>query len=75
MTETVERLKTQVSALSEQERAELAYFLLTSLETESEGAEEAWRAEIARRVGEIRAGSAKGRLIEEVLAELRERHP
>ncbi len=75
MTETMERLKTEASALSEQERAELAYFLLASLESESEGVEDAWRTEIARRVSEIRAGSAKGRPIEEVLAELRERHP
>lgn len=75
MTEAVEQLKSQVSTLSAAERAELAYFLLASLEPEEEGAEEAWRKEIARRITEIRSGQAIGRPIEEVLAELRERYP
>lgn len=75
MTETVEKLKSQVSALSGEERADLAYFLLTSLEPEESGVEQAWRSEIARRVADIRSGRAKGRPAEEVLAELRERHP
>jgi putative addiction module component (TIGR02574 family) len=75
MTEAVERLKTQVSTLSTAERADLAYFLLTSLEPEEEGVEDAWRKEIARRVTEIRSGQAVGRPVEEVLAELRERYP
>jgi putative addiction module component (TIGR02574 family) len=75
MTEAVEQLKSQVSALSVAERADLAYFLLTSLEPEEEGVEEAWREEIARRVAEIRSGQAVGRPIDEVLAELRERYP
>jgi putative addiction module component (TIGR02574 family) len=75
MTEAVEQLKSQVSALSAPERAELAHFLLTSLEPEEEGAREVWRVEIARRVAEIRGGSALGRPADEVLAELRERYP
>jgi putative addiction module component (TIGR02574 family) len=75
MTEAVEQLKAQASVLSAAERADLAYFLLSSLEPEEEGAREAWRAEIARRVAEIRGGSAVGRPAEEVLAELRERYP
>jgi len=75
MTETVERLKSQAGALTKPERADLAYFLLTSLEPEEEGGEEAWQVEIARRVADIRGGRAKGRSADEVLAELRERHP
>ena len=75
MTEIVEQLKTQVGTLTNPEREDLAYFLLTSLEPEEEGVEEAWRVEIARRVAEIRSGDAKGRSADEVLAELRERHP
>jgi putative addiction module component (TIGR02574 family) len=75
MTEAVEQLKSQASILSVSERAELAYFLLSSLEPEDAGAQEAWRAEIARRVAEIRGGSAVGRLADDVLAELRERYP
>ena len=47
MTQAVEQLKSQASALSAAERADLAYFLLDSLEPEEDGAEEAWRQEIA----------------------------
>lgn len=75
MTEAVEQLKSKVGALTMPERADLAYFLLTSLEPEEEGAEEAWRVEIARRVAEIRNGQGIGRSADEVLAELRERYP
>ncbi len=67
MTEAVEQLKSQASVLSARERAELAHFLLTSLEAEEEGAQEAWLAEIRRRVAEIRGGSAVGRPADEVL--------
>jgi putative addiction module component (TIGR02574 family) len=74
MTEAVEQLKSQAGALSLPERADLAYFLIISLEPEEEGVEAAWRAEIARRVAEIRDGSAVGRPAEEVLKELRERY-
>jgi len=75
MTQAVEQLKSQASTLSTAERADLAYFLLTSLEPEEDGVQEAWREEIARRVAEIRSGQAVGRPIEDVLAELRERYP
>ena len=75
MTEAVERLKSQAGALTASGRADLAYFLLVSPEPDEEGAEEAWRAEVARRAAEIRSGSATGRPADEVLAELRERYP
>src|SRR4051794_22534063 len=75
MTEAVEQLKDQARNLSVRERAELAYFLLSSLEPEEEGVQEAWRAEISRRVAEIRGGSAEGVPADELLAELRERYP
>jgi putative addiction module component (TIGR02574 family) len=71
MTDVVEQLKSQAGGLSAAERAELAYFLLTSLEPKEDGVEEAWRVEIARRVAQIRDGHALGRPIDEVLAELR----
>jgi putative addiction module component (TIGR02574 family) len=74
MTEAVQQLYLQARALSEDEQAELAYSLLSTLETEEEGVREAWRAEIARRVAEIRSGQAIGRPIDEVLAELRARY-
>jgi putative addiction module component (TIGR02574 family) len=75
MTETVEQLKSKAGALTVSERADLACFLLNSLEPEEAGAEEAWRVEIARRVAEIRNGQVVGRPADEVLAELRERYP
>ena len=73
MTEAVEQLKSRAGSLTMTERADLAYFLQTSLEPEEEGAEAAWEIEIARRVAEIESGQAVGRPAEEVLAELRDR--
>jgi putative addiction module component (TIGR02574 family) len=75
MTKAVEELKSQADTLSPAERADLAYYLVSSLEPEEDGVEEAWRIEIARRVAEIRGGMAIGRPADEVLAELRERYP
>jgi putative addiction module component (TIGR02574 family) len=75
MTEAVENLKSQFAALSVPERADLAHFLLSNLEPEDDDVEKAWQEEIARRVAEIRSGSATGRPVEEVLAELRRRYP
>jgi putative addiction module component (TIGR02574 family) len=72
---SVERYKTQLEKLSREERAELAYFLLSSLEPEEEGAAAAWNAEISRRVAGIRSGTASGKPAEQVFAELRERYP
>jgi putative addiction module component (TIGR02574 family) len=75
MTETIEQLKTKASALSSVDRADLAHFLLSSLESEEAGHEDEWKTEIARRIAEIRSGKAKGRPADEVLAELREQFP
>lgn len=71
----VEAYKSQLEKLSREERAELAYFLLSSLEPAEEGAAAAWDAEISRRVAEIRSGKANGKPAEQVFAELRERYP
>lgn len=75
MTEAVKQLKAQMKELSNPERAELAEFLLTSLEPEEEGAAEAWEAEVARRVDEIRSGRVVGKPAAELFAELREQYP
>lgn len=73
MSEAVELLKSQAGTLSDAERADLAYYLLSSLEPKKEDdVAEAWRSEIARRVADIRSG--KGKPLEDVLAELRVRH-
>jgi Putative addiction module component len=75
MNEGVEELNARAENLSAPERADLAYFLLSSPEPKEEGSEEAWRIESARQLAEIRGGTAVGRPAEEVLAELRERYP
>ena len=75
MTETGEKLKTELSLLSQKDRAELAHFLLHSLGEEVEGdSEAAWDVELARRAEEIKSGKAKGELAEKVIAELRDKY-
>ena len=74
MNDTVDRLKLQAQDLSATERADLASFLLDSLGPDA-AVEDAWRAEIARRVADVRAGRVTGRPLDDVLAELRETYP
>jgi putative addiction module component (TIGR02574 family) len=75
MNSVLEQWKTQLGTLSPGDRAELAHFLLSSLEPEDEGAEAAWDAEASRRVKEIHSGHAPGRAVDDLLAELREQYP
>ena len=75
MTETAEKLKAQLSQLSMQERAELAHFLINSLDEGVDAdAEAAWDAELARRLEEIRSGNAVGEPADKVFAELRKKY-
>lgn len=72
MSETVERLKAEVEALTNRERAELAQFLICSLDQEQdENAEAAWDVELTRRVADIKSGKAVGKPAEEVFAKIR----
>ena len=74
MTETMEQLKVQLERLPSQARAELAHFLLCSLEQEVDAdADAAWEAELARRVAEIQSGKVVGTPAAQVFAELRAR--
>ena len=58
--EPLQRLRSQVLALSDAERAELAHDLIQSLDAPRDnGSEEAWDREITRRIGEIDAGQAE----------------
>jgi putative addiction module component (TIGR02574 family) len=75
MTPTLEDLKNASSSLPAPQRAELAHFLLRSLDPEEDGWPEAWRTELARRLEEIRSGQVVGVPAEEVLGRLRERYP
>jgi putative addiction module component (TIGR02574 family) len=75
MTALAEKLKSQLTALSPGDRAELARYLLASLDGAADpGAEQAWEAELARRAAEVRAGRAEGRPADQAFAELRRRH-
>jgi putative addiction module component (TIGR02574 family) len=64
MTETALRLKDELLRLSEEDRVELANVLWDSVE------DEAWEAELDRRVAEIESGTAVGRPASEVFDEL-----
>lgn len=58
--EPLQHLRSQILALSEADRAELAHDLIQSLDApRDEGAEEAWDREISRRILEIDAGQAE----------------
>jgi putative addiction module component (TIGR02574 family) len=60
MTRVVEELYEQAAQLPETDRAELAGRLLESIEEPfDEGVEQAWAAEIERRMAEYRAGTVK----------------
>jgi putative addiction module component (TIGR02574 family) len=57
--ETLERLRAEISTLSEADRAELAHELIVSLdEPHDNEAGVAWDREIVRRIAEIDAGQA-----------------
>lgn len=58
-TETITKVRAEALALSESERAELAYTLLQSLDAPP-GAEvaQAWETEIRRRLAEVENGTA-----------------
>jgi putative addiction module component (TIGR02574 family) len=71
MSTNVTELFKQASELSESDRAELAALLLESLEVEAkEGVEDAWAAEVQRRIAELDAGAVKTVQWEEVKAKL-----
>ena len=60
MTKTAEIVLRDALTLNEGDRAALAGILIDSLETEPEdGVEEAWTAEIDRRVGQLDSGEIK----------------
>jgi len=75
MTSTLQELKDASVGLPAPQRAELAHFLLRSLEPEEDGWAEAWQEELARRLQDIRTGQVVGVPAEEVLTRLRERYP
>ncbi len=74
MSETAERLKSELSQLLPKERAELAHFLLHSLDEADPDVESAWDVELERRIQEIQSGDAVGEPVEKVFADLRKKY-
>ena len=67
MSPSLEQLKATLSSLPVTERAELAQYLLRSLDPEDEGAKAEWLALAEQRMDEVRAGQVVGVPAEEVL--------
>jgi len=75
MNAAAEKIRTELSNLSEEDRAELAQFLIASLDEGADSdAEAAWDAELERRAEEIRGGQASGEPAGKVFSELRAKH-
>ena len=75
MTNTMESLKDQLSQLPQKQRAELAHFLLHTLDgCEDIEDEAAWIAELDRRASEIESGKEVGIPAEQAFAELRKKY-
>ncbi|MCM0593213.1 MAG: addiction module protein [Gloeotrichia echinulata IR180] len=70
MTKTAEKLKQELSQLSAQERAELAHFLIHSLDEDidDDDVEAAWDMELTKRLSEIHNGTAIGETSNQVFS-------
>lgn len=68
-------LKTTVSGLSLSDRAELAHYLLRTLEPTEEGAPAEWLALAEQRMAEVRAGRVIGIPATQVLESMRRPRP
>jgi putative addiction module component (TIGR02574 family) len=70
-----ERLKSELAELTPEDRAELARFLVQSLDDEDLlSIEEAWDEVLKRRAEEIESGRVAGEPAENVLRELRAKY-
>jgi putative addiction module component (TIGR02574 family) len=74
MPTTVQKLKDQLKKLPHSQRAEIASFLIETLDEENEGWEQAWDKELARRVKEIKSGRVRGIPAAKVFAKLDEKY-
>ncbi|BAY98436.1 hypothetical protein NIES37_23860 [Tolypothrix tenuis PCC 7101] len=75
MSETAEKLKLELSQLSAKERAEIAYFLIHSLDEEiDDNLEIAWDTELNQRLQDINCKTAIGEPSSQVFSELREKY-
>jgi putative addiction module component (TIGR02574 family) len=78
MVVAIEKLKAELVALTERERADLALFLLNSLDDTNADSdpdvEGDWDIALARRADEIRNGGAQGIPADQLFAEMREKY-
>jgi putative addiction module component (TIGR02574 family) len=75
MTAVAEEMKSKLATLSDEDRAELAYFLIRSLKLPREvETEEELPDLLERRMREIDAGTAKLTPADEVLSRLRQKY-
>ena len=75
MTKTAETLKIELAQLPVQDRAELAHFLIHSLDEDvDDNVFDAWDRELTQRLAEISDGTANGEPLGKVLSELRENY-
>lgn len=75
MTKAAERIRSELSLLPAQDRAQLAHFLIHSLEGENdEDVEAAWDKELESRTLEIREGRADGEPAGQVFGELKTKY-
>lgn len=75
MTQTAEKLRDEVLRLSTEERAEIAYCLISSLDENEPDIHDAWEAELERRWREVESGEVVGESAESVFVELRKKYP
>ena len=76
MTKIAEKLREELLQLPSQDRAELAYCLIRSLDDKDDAATQAaWEAELERRWQEMESGVVVGEPAESVFAELRKKYP
>ena len=76
MPSTAEQFKVELRKLPVKERAELAHFLIESLDNEEgEAWEAAWRAELNRRIESVKNGTTVLEPGDELLARWREKYP
>ena len=71
MTEVAEKLRAELTKLTDAERGELAHLIIQSLDPSiEEDAGKAWDAELELRAEEIRSGQAIGVPAEKVFSEI-----
>lgn len=75
MTQTAENLREEVLRLPTEDRAEIAYCLIRSLDEDESEIQTAWEAELERRWREMESGEVVGKPAESVFAELRKKYP